>query len=55
MNKFNIFDNVKIKGEEYVYKIYAIEYYHTHGIIYELWRNGDAAEFNIEEDKLELA
>lgn len=55
MNKFNIFDKVKIKGEDHIYKIYAIEYYHTHGIVYELWRDDDAEEFNVDEDKLELA
>lgn len=53
MNKFNIFDIVKIKGENDTYKIYAIQYYHNDGIVYELWRTTDLFEKEVKEDLLE--
>lgn len=54
MNKFKIFDIVKIKNETDTYKIYAMQYFHNKGIIYELWRIGDSEEFEVQEDRLEL-
>jgi hypothetical protein len=47
MNKFNIFDIVKIKGETDIYKVFAIQYYHDKGIEYELWRTTDFLELII--------
>jgi len=55
MNKFNIFDVVKFKNEDDTYKIYAINYYHNKGVVYEIWRVNDLKEYDdVPEDKLEL-
>lgn len=52
-NRFNIFDVVKIKGESDTYKVFAIQYYHNKGIVYELWRINDLLEKEVEEELLE--
>lgn len=52
-NKFNILDTVKIKNQPDKYKIFAIQYYHNKGIIYELWRESDLKEIEMEEKFLE--
>ena len=54
MNKFNIQDKVLSKSLNITGTIYSIQFFHSTGILYEIWEENSLDEYDVYESGLEL-